>query len=111
MQASQRLCDWRHGFASAAVAQLTAFFLTPRDPTPQATAQLLLDRLKFLYLDLDQDDPDKAFCSVFVQQLLLTSHLNAIKGHMEVPALDTSTLVNHGVAGALGLCSAAVTFI
>ncbi|KAL4071375.1 hypothetical protein V8B97DRAFT_2044816 [Scleroderma yunnanense] len=103
---SQCLCDWRHGFASTAVAQLTAFFLNPPDPSPQDTMQLLLEHFAFLYEDLDSNDPDKAFCSVFVQQLLLTSHLNAMKGYIQVPALDTSSLVKHGVAGALGLCGA-----
>ncbi|KAL4078067.1 hypothetical protein J3A83DRAFT_4410332 [Scleroderma citrinum] len=101
---SQHLCDWRHGFASAAIAQLTTFFLNPPDPLPQDTMQLLLECFAFLYKDLDSNDPDKAFCSVFMQQLLLTSHLNATKGYVQVPALDTSSLVKHGVAGALGLC-------
>ncbi|KAL4063821.1 hypothetical protein J3A83DRAFT_4192417 [Scleroderma citrinum] len=92
------------------VVQLTAFFLNPLDPSPQDTMQLLLEYFAFLYEDLDSNDPDKAFCSVFMQQLLLTSHLNAMKGYVQVPALDTSSLAKHGMAGALGLCGAVVSF-
>ncbi|KAI5997455.1 hypothetical protein EDD15DRAFT_2528599 [Pisolithus albus] len=106
--ASQRLCDWRHGFASAAVAQVSAFFLKPLDLSPKSTAQLLLDQFTFLYEDLDVTVPDKAFRSVFVQQLLLGSHLSATKGYIQVPSLETSSLAKHGVVGALGLCSAAL---
>ncbi|KAI6140160.1 hypothetical protein BKA82DRAFT_4019654 [Pisolithus tinctorius] len=109
--ASQCLCDWRHGFASAAIAQLIAFFLNPQDPLPANTAKVLLDHFTFLYEDLDMTVPEKAFCSIFVQQLLLSSHLTATKGHIQVPTLDTLSLVKHGVVGALGLCAAAVTFI
>ncbi|KAI6095237.1 hypothetical protein EDD16DRAFT_1721001 [Pisolithus croceorrhizus] len=106
--ASQRLCDWRHGFASAAVAQLAAFFLNPHDPSPKVTAQVLLDHFTFLYEDLDATSPEKAFRSVFVQQLLLGSHLSATKGFVQVSALDTSSLAKHGIVGALGLCGAAL---
>ncbi|KAI6013717.1 hypothetical protein BKA83DRAFT_4500097 [Pisolithus microcarpus] len=106
--ASQCLCDWRHGFASTAVAQLGAFFLNPHDPLPKATTQVLLDHFTFLYEDLDATLPEKAFCSVFVQQLLLGSHLSATKGFVQVSALDTSSLAKHGVVGALGLCGAAL---
>ncbi|KIK17696.1 hypothetical protein PISMIDRAFT_14942 [Pisolithus microcarpus 441] len=104
--ASQRLCDWRHGFASTAVAQLGAFFLNPHDPSPKATAQVLLDHFMFLYEDLDATLPEKAFHSVFMQQLLLGSHLSATKGFVQVSALDTSSLAKHGVVGALSLCGA-----
>ncbi|KAI5995790.1 hypothetical protein F5J12DRAFT_785560 [Pisolithus orientalis] len=53
--------------------------------------------------------PEKAFHSIFVQQLLLSSHLTATKGYIQVPTLDTSSLVKHGVVGALGLCAAALS--
>ncbi|KAI5995265.1 hypothetical protein F5J12DRAFT_961655 [Pisolithus orientalis] len=108
---SQRLCDWRHGFASVAVVQLIAFFLNPQDPLPADTAKVLLNHFTFLYEDLDMTVPEKAFRSVFVQQLLLSSHLTTTKGYIQVPTLDTSSLAKHGVVGALGLCAAAVTFI
>ncbi|KAI6123710.1 hypothetical protein EDD16DRAFT_1700475 [Pisolithus croceorrhizus] len=103
--ASQHLCDRRHSFASAAVVQLSAFFLKPHDPLPKSTVPLLLDCFTFLYKDFDVTVPDKAFCSVFMQQLLLGSHLSATKGYVQVPSLDTS-LAKHGIIGALGLCSA-----
>ncbi|KAI6041534.1 hypothetical protein EDC04DRAFT_2601668 [Pisolithus marmoratus] len=94
--------------AVATVAQLTTFFLNPHDPSPKATAQLLLDQFTFLYEDLDATSPEKAFHSVFVQQLLLGSHLSATKGYVQVSTLHMSSLVKHGVVGALGLCGAAV---
>ncbi|KIO09198.1 hypothetical protein M404DRAFT_22387 [Pisolithus tinctorius Marx 270] len=107
--ASQCLCDWRHGFASAAIVQLIAFFLNPQDPLPADTAKVLLDHFTFLYEDLDMTVPEKAFCSIFVQQLLLSSHLTATKGYVQVPTLDTSSLAKHGVVGALGLCAAVLS--
>ncbi|KAI6122924.1 hypothetical protein EDD16DRAFT_1778788 [Pisolithus croceorrhizus] len=94
--------------AVATVAQLAAFFLNPHDPSPKVTAQVLLDHFTFLYEDLDATSPEKAFRSVFVQQLLLGSHLSATKGFVQVSALDTSSLVKHGIVGALGLCGAAL---
>ncbi|KAI5996524.1 hypothetical protein F5J12DRAFT_785469 [Pisolithus orientalis] len=106
---SQHLCDWRHGFASTAVAQLVAFFLNPQDPSPADTEKVLLDHFTFLYEDLDTTVPEKAFHSVFVQQLLLSSHLTTTKGYVQVPALDTSSLAKHGVVGALGLCAAVLS--
>ncbi|KAI6141204.1 hypothetical protein BKA82DRAFT_133344, partial [Pisolithus tinctorius] len=81
------------------------------NPLPTNTAKLLLDHFTFLYEDLDTIVPEKAFHSIFVQQLLLSSHLTATKGYVQVPALDTLSLVKHGVVGALGLCAAVVTFI
>ncbi|KAI5994563.1 hypothetical protein F5J12DRAFT_785758 [Pisolithus orientalis] len=51
----------------------------------------------------------KALHSTFVQQLLLSSHLVATKGYGQLPALDTSSLAKYGVAGALGLCAAALS--
>ncbi|KAI6142022.1 hypothetical protein BKA82DRAFT_27338 [Pisolithus tinctorius] len=107
--ASQCLCDWRHGFASTAVAQLIAFFLNPQDPLPANTAKLLLNHFTFLYEDLNMTVPEKAFHSVFVQQLLLSSHLTATKGYIQVPTLDTLSLAKHGVVGALGLCAAVLS--
>ncbi|KAI6123702.1 hypothetical protein EDD16DRAFT_1517878 [Pisolithus croceorrhizus] len=94
--------------AVATVAQLAAFFLNPHDPSPKVTAQVLLDHFTFLYEDLDATSPEKAFRSVFVQQLLLGSHLSATKGFVQVSALDTSSLAKHGIVGALGLCGAAL---
>ncbi|KAI5994086.1 hypothetical protein F5J12DRAFT_962761 [Pisolithus orientalis] len=107
--ASQCLCDWRHSFASTAVVQLVAFFLNPQDPLPTDTAKVLLDHFTFLYEDLDMTVPEKAFHSIFVQQLLLSSHLTTTKGYVQVPTLDTSSLAKHGVVGALGLCAAALS--
>ncbi|KAI6153005.1 hypothetical protein BKA82DRAFT_4011403 [Pisolithus tinctorius] len=106
---SQHLCDWRHGSASAAIV---ASFPNPQDPLPTNTAKLLLDHyhFTFLYEDLNMTVPEKAFHSIFVQQLLLSSHLTATKGYVQVLALDTSSLAKHGVVGALGLCAAAVMF-
>ncbi|KAI5996479.1 hypothetical protein F5J12DRAFT_958066 [Pisolithus orientalis] len=59
--------------------------------------------------NLDMTAPEKAFHSVFVQQLLLSSHLTATKGYIQVPSLDTLSLVKHGVVGALGLCAAVLS--
>ncbi|KAF8119365.1 hypothetical protein EV363DRAFT_1411022 [Boletus edulis] len=106
--AYQRLCEWRHGVGSAAIALFTSFFAGKADDEIEQTAQQLLDKLAFLYEDFDHTQKDKAFRSVFITRLLATTHLHNIKGHVDVPALDTDALVTSGAKGIIGLCGAAL---
>lgn len=108
LQAYQRLCEWRHGVGSAAIALFTSFFAGKADDEIEQTAQQLLDKLAFLYEDFDHTQKDKAFRSVFITRLLATTHLHNIKGHVDVPALDTDALATSGAKGIIGLCGAAV---
>lgn len=107
-QAYQRLCEWRHGVGSAAIALFTSFFASKANDAIEQTAEELLDKFTFLYADFDNTDPDKAFHSVFVTRLLATTHLRSIRGHINVPALGTDALATSGGRGIIGLCGAAV---
>jgi len=102
LQAYQRLCEWRHGIGSAALALFTSFFAGMADDAIEHTAQQLLEKFTFLYEDFNITEPDKAFRSDFITQLLATTHLCSIKGHVDVPIFGTD------VKGIIGICGAAV---
>ena len=74
----------------------------------KSTSDLLLKHLLFLYKDLDNSDPQKAFCSQLMIQLLATIQLPAIKCFIQVPVLHTTVLTHSGVTGIISLCGAVV---
>ncbi|KAG2353225.1 hypothetical protein BDR07DRAFT_1496672 [Suillus spraguei] len=81
------------------------FLNSNRDTPPQSLAKLFLNDFAFLYPNPEKIDKAETFRSAFVQELLATAHLAQIIGHTNVPALDTDTLVESGITGALGLCA------
>lgn len=84
------------------------FLNSNRDTSPQTLAKLFLDEFAFLYPDPENINKAGTFHSAFVQELLATAHLARIIGHADVPALDTDTLADSGITGALGLCAVSV---
>ena len=80
------------------------------DPTAiQETCNDLLDKLSFLYEDLDDQKLENAYWSQFVLQLLAHAHMQSCVGCPDIPRIDTDTLKAHGIKGALSLCCAAVS--
>ena len=80
------------------------------DPTAiQETCNDLLDKLSFLYEDLDDQKPENAYWSQFVLQLLAHAHMRSCVGCPDIPRIDTDTLKAHGIKGALSLCCAVVS--
>lgn len=84
------------------------FLSSNKDISPQALATQFLDRYAFLYPHPEDINKDETFRSPFVQELLATAHLQRTIGHADVPALDTESLAESGIIGALGLCAASV---
>jgi len=108
---------WRSNFGSTAIA-LVAHFLAsnPSDDTEatdptiiQETCNDLLDKLSFLYEDLDYEKLENTYRSQFVIQLLAHTHMRSCVGCPDIPRLDTDALKAHGIRGALSLCCAAVS--
>ncbi|KAG2145170.1 hypothetical protein DEU56DRAFT_732261, partial [Suillus clintonianus] len=102
---TQRVSDWRSNFGSTAATLVVDFFNLNRDTPPQELGQLFLHQYAFLYPDPENIDKSETFRSAFVQELLASAHLSRIAGHANVPALDTDTLAESGIIGALGLCA------
>jgi hypothetical protein len=84
------------------------FLNSNRDTSPQTLAKLFLAEFAFLYPDPENIDKAETFRSAFVQELLATAHLARIIGHADIPTLDTDTLADSGITGALGLCAVSV---
>ncbi|KAG1887705.1 hypothetical protein F4604DRAFT_1916520 [Suillus subluteus] len=85
-----------------------ALALQPFDCDPEVLAGLLLKNYAFIFEDMDKRDPDGAFHSVFILQLLGKAHLNVINGHANIPALKTKDLASKGMAGVIVFCATAL---
>jgi hypothetical protein len=70
-------------------------------------AEYLLDGLRFVYEDPDDEEQPGAFLSEFILRIFAT-HLNAIHGHEKVDTLDTMML---GHQTSLALTTAAVSLV
>jgi hypothetical protein len=70
-------------------------------------AEYLLDDLRFVYEDPDDEEQPGAFLSEFILRIFAT-HLNAIHGHEKVDAPDTMML---GHQTSLALTTAAVGLV
>ncbi|KAI6021336.1 hypothetical protein BKA83DRAFT_116377 [Pisolithus microcarpus] len=72
------------------------------------TCKDLLDGLAFLFQDLDPMNSENAYWSQFLLQLLAHTHLQSCVGCPDIPNLNTHSLREHGVKGAISLCCAAL---
>ncbi|KAG1882349.1 hypothetical protein F4604DRAFT_1921498 [Suillus subluteus] len=104
----QRLSEWRSGFGSTAIVLIYDFLMSNSDCDPEVLAGLLLKNYAFIFEDMDKRDPDGAFHSVFILQLLGKAHLNVINGHANIPALKTEDLASKGMAGVIVFCATAL---
>lgn len=79
------------------------------DVDVEALADDFFDGYKFLQEDPDNPSPSRCFRSVFILQLLASTHLNAISGFVNITGWDTAALVNgKDQAGVIALAAAAV---
>ncbi|KAG2145143.1 hypothetical protein DEU56DRAFT_910266 [Suillus clintonianus] len=104
----QRLSEWRSNFGSTAIVLIYDFLMSNSDCDPEVLAGLLLKNYAFIFEDMDKRDPDGAFHSVFILQLLGKAHLNVVDGHANIPALKTKDLASKGMAGVIGFCATAL---
>ncbi|KAG6377254.1 hypothetical protein JVT61DRAFT_1315 [Boletus reticuloceps] len=106
--AYQHLCNWRHGVGSAGLALCTSFFMSSsKEQITEEVAEFLKDN-SYLYEDLASHESQKAFHGNFIINLLATTYLSNVKGHVHVEELDTHALAFCGIKGILGLCCAAI---
>ncbi|KAG1829836.1 hypothetical protein EV424DRAFT_392168 [Suillus variegatus] len=104
----QRLSEWRSNFGSTAIALIFDFLTSNNDCDPEVLAGLLLKDFAFIFKDMDKCEPDGAFHSAFMLQLLGKAHLSAINGHATIPALKTKDLATKGMAGVIAFCATAL---
>ncbi|KAJ8581531.1 hypothetical protein M405DRAFT_832305 [Rhizopogon salebrosus TDB-379] len=107
--ASQRIHEWRASFGSIAVAVLMAIFASMGDDyktqeSHKEYAEYLLDGLRFVYEDPDDEEQPGAFLSEFILRIFAT-HLNAIHGHEKVDTLD-ALMLGHQTSLALTTAAA-----
>ncbi|KAG1896793.1 uncharacterized protein F5891DRAFT_1192689 [Suillus fuscotomentosus] len=104
----QRLSEWRSNFSSTAIAIIFDFLTSNNDCDPEVLAGLLLKNFAFIFKDMDKCEPDGAFHSAFMLQLLGKAHLSTINGHATIPALKTKDLATKGMAGVIAFCATAL---
>ena len=73
----------------------------------QTAAALLVDTA-FTYEELNPKEQGTTFQSSPLLLLLGLMHLQDILGWVDVPGLDLPSKCNHGISGALVLCTAVV---
>ena len=100
---------WRHSVGSTAIAMLDGFFANDSTAIIKETCNVLLKNHSFAHDGGKTNQPDKAFRSSFVLQLLANAHIHACFGCVDVPALRLSAEMNRA-RGAIALCVAAVRF-
>ncbi|KAG2029391.1 hypothetical protein BDR03DRAFT_987785 [Suillus americanus] len=101
----QRLSEWRSNFGSTAIAIIFNFLTSNNDCDPEVLAGLLLKNFAFIFEDMDKCEPDGAFRSAFMLQLLGKAHLSAVNGHAIVPTLKTKDLASKRMAGVIAFCA------
>ncbi|KAG1728221.1 hypothetical protein EDB19DRAFT_2042616 [Suillus lakei] len=104
----QHLSEWRSNFGSTAIVIIYDFLMSNSNCDPEVLAGLLLKNYTFIFKDMDKRDPDGAFHSVFILQLLGKAHLNVINGHANIPALKTKDLTSKGMASVIVFCATAL---
>ncbi|KAG2030824.1 hypothetical protein BDR03DRAFT_1016715 [Suillus americanus] len=101
----QRLSEWQSNFGSTAIAIIFKFLTSNNDCDPEVLAGLLLKNFAFIFEDMDKCEPDGAFRSAFMLQLLGKAHLSAVNGHAIVPTLKTKDLASKRMASVIAFCA------
>ncbi|KAI6112128.1 hypothetical protein EDD16DRAFT_1521590 [Pisolithus croceorrhizus] len=112
-QATQQLSIWHSNFGSTALT-IMAHFLASSDDTrhPGTVWEMckdLLDGLAFLFQDLDPMNSKNVYRSQLLLQLLAHTHLWSCVGCPDIPNLNTHSLKEYGIKGAISLCCAAIS--
>ncbi|KAH7904888.1 hypothetical protein BJ138DRAFT_1106444 [Hygrophoropsis aurantiaca] len=97
---SQRLSEWRSNIGSTALALMINFCSHARDDTPEGSPKLeckqiarnFLKDIKFIYQDPNNRSKETAYYSVFVLQIIASTHLSAISAYVDIPELQTKEL-------------------
>jgi hypothetical protein len=115
---NQRICSWRSNFGSTAIALVANFLATSKDNEDedededanfeQTLAAELLQEWAFLYEDPEVRDPGQIYRSEFMLEMIEATHLNAIAGFLDVPAINTDDLQLQGMQAVIAACAASV---
>jgi hypothetical protein len=107
----QQLSEWRSNIGSTALAIIINFCSHIMDAPKANIAKQLLQNYAFMYEDSDNMTQDTAYLSVFVLQMIASTHLSTIIDHADVPTLHTDELtLGKGMDGVIMLCVVAVRF-
>ncbi|KAG6371364.1 hypothetical protein JVT61DRAFT_9572 [Boletus reticuloceps] len=86
---------------------INTFVTGDMEQITEEVAEFLKDN-SYLYEDLISHELQKAFHGDFIINLLATTYLSNVKGHVHVEELDMHALAFCGIKGILGLCCAAI---
>jgi hypothetical protein len=79
------------------------------EPENAAIAKSLLDQYAFLYENPDTRLTDEIYRSAFMLEVFATAHLGSIAGFINVPELDTCSLVSKDMESVVAACAASVS--
>jgi hypothetical protein len=74
-------------------------------------AASLLEGYAFLFADPDTCKASEIYRSIFMLQMIATTHLNTVTGFIDVPELDTRALSSTRMECVIGACAVAVSLI
>ncbi|KAG1765448.1 hypothetical protein EDD22DRAFT_951116 [Suillus occidentalis] len=74
----------------------------------QMLAAELLKEWAFLYEDPEVRDPGQIYWSKFMLEMIEATHLNAVAGFLNVPAINTDDLQLQGVQAVIAACAASL---
>ncbi|KAG1717744.1 hypothetical protein EDB19DRAFT_1839290 [Suillus lakei] len=106
-QTMQHISKWWSNFGSTAIVIIYDFLMSNSNCVPEVLTGLLFNNYAFIFKDMDKCDPDGAFHSVFILQLIRKVHLTVINGHTNIPALKTKDLTLKGMASVIVFCTTA----
>lgn len=125
------MCTWRSNFGSTAIALIANFLASLRESEEDEDeddedkkenadgrekfmtemAASLLEGYAFLFADPDTCKASEIYRSVFMLQMIATTHLNTVTGFIDVPELDTQALSSTRMECVIGACAVAVSLI
>lgn len=126
---NQRLCTWCSNFGSTSIALLANFFISSRvldlneddeddsqddkdsQPENAAIATSLLDKYAFLYENPDTRIHNEIYRSAFMLEIFATAHLSSLTGFIDVPKLNTHSLLSNSMESVIAACAASVSLI
>jgi hypothetical protein len=107
----QWLSEWRSNIGSTALVIVVDFCSCIKDAPNDLVAKQLLKDCAFVYEDPDNILWETAYLSVFVLQMITSTHLSAIVDHASIPTLNTNELtLGKGMDGVIVLCIVAMSF-
>ncbi|KAG1717882.1 hypothetical protein EDD22DRAFT_964301, partial [Suillus occidentalis] len=119
---NQRICSWCSNFRSMVIALVVNFLTTSKDNEDddedddndndtnfeQMLIAELLKEWAFLYEDPEVRDPGQIYWSKFMLEMIEATHLNAVAGFLNVPAINTDDLQLQGVQAVIAACAASL---